>query len=582
MRKTVVLLGGSNSAMVHGLQKGLREGICGKELEFYNLALGATTSIQNFYEIKRDRNKKILENAELIISESNINEIIQNNDAQEKLLLNIIYRNLFWFYSELYFLNKKILILLFPYQQGNYKTINNLHKKFAEKYGFNFIDMQIYYEKKFLQDFGKRVDEVHQQGTIMKELGKNIIKNIQSYQLPRKLNIINDNPKFSICTPKDMKLINGNLEQVQKENSMYNELTYIVKENTKLKFPSFYNNFNLIAVHTWNHCVNILDNFLTNYSNLNFYSRDISLNKQSNFYNLVLEFHNQIIIADDIIVTCDSDKICKIKEYHHLTLSWLPDSNKAKYCNIISFFLASHEGNYHTEEIDFEALANENIEIPKEYNFNHLIPPVELYKEIIDEYCFAMDPRKLAPLQNQIKEKDNIISTLNQEKTTLQNELNSFPVKKQNLEIKNLEQDLKNKELQSFILKKELGNKFVKNININYIDKNSAKSRIQNHLSYKLGQALITNSKSILGYIRMPFVLSYIKDKHRFEQKAYKEKIKENPNLALPPLETYPDYNEALKEKECFTYKLGEEFIKANKNWYGGGISNLYSKMCLG
>ncbi|ENQ0352940.1 sugar transferase, partial [Campylobacter jejuni] len=41
--------------------------------------------------------------------------------------------------------------------------------------------------------------------------------------------------------------------------------------------------------------------------------------------------------------------------------------------------------------------------------------------------------------------------------------------------------------------------------------------------------------------------------------------------LALPPLETYPDYNEALKEKECFTYKLGEALIQASKNWYGGG-----------
>lgn len=131
-----------------------------------------------------------------------------------------------------------------------------------------------------------------------------------------------------------------------------------------------------------------------------------------------------------------------------------------------------------------------------------------------------------------------------------------------------------------FYISLQLGNKFVKNININYIDKNSAKSRIQNHLSYKLGQALITNSKSILGYIRMPFVLSYIKDKYRFEQKAYKKKIKENPNLALPPLETCPDYNEALKEKECFTYKLGEEFIKASKNWYGGGVYQIYPQRC--
>ncbi|MCI7766324.1 MAG: hypothetical protein MSH45_07885, partial [Helicobacter sp.] len=39
----------------------------------------------------------------------------------------------------------------------------------------------------------------------------------------------------------------------------------------------------------------------------------------------------------------------------------------------------------------------------------------------------------------------------------------------------------------------------------------TAKDRIHNHLSYKLGQAMIENSKSLLGYIRMPFVLSYIK-----------------------------------------------------------------------
>ena len=54
----------------------------------------------------------------------------------------------------------------------------------------------------------------------------------------------------------------------------------------------------------------------------------------------------------------------------------------------------------------------------------------------------------------------------------------------------------------------------------------TAKSRIQNHLAYKLGQAMIVNSKSFLGYIRMPFVLSYIYDKHKQEQKIYQEKRK--------------------------------------------------------
>ncbi|MFH5261684.1 hypothetical protein ACISIK_09255, partial [Campylobacter coli] len=72
-----------------------------------------------------------------------------------------------------------------------------------------------------------------------------------------------------------------------------------------------------------------------------------------------------------------------------------------------------------------------------------------------------------------------------------------------------------------------------------------------------------------------PFVLSYIKDKHKQEQKNYQEKIKKDPSLKLPPLENYPDYKEALKEKECLTYKLGEALIRANNNWYGGGYIKL-------
>lgn len=94
----------------------------------------------------------------------------------------------------------------------------------------------------------------------------------------------------------------------------------------------------------------------------------------------------------------------------------------------------------------------------------------------------------------------------------------------------------------------------------------TAKSRIKNQLTYKLGQAMIANSKSIWGYIRMPYVLSYIKDIHKKEQIAYNEKIKANPNLKLPPLESYPDYNEAIKIKEHLSYKLGEALINADKS----------------
>ncbi|ENU8450400.1 hypothetical protein ACE25P_000933 [Campylobacter coli] len=103
----------------------------------------------------------------------------------------------------------------------------------------------------------------------------------------------------------------------------------------------------------------------------------------------------------------------------------------------------------------------------------------------------------------------------------------------------------------------------------------TAKIRIQNQLSYKLGQAMIVNSKSFLGYLIMPMALLSIMISHKQEQKIYQEKIKKDPSLKLPPLESYPDYKEALKEKECLTYKLGEALIKASNNWYGGGYIKL-------
>ncbi|MFG5086315.1 hypothetical protein O8I31_00615 [Campylobacter lari] len=103
----------------------------------------------------------------------------------------------------------------------------------------------------------------------------------------------------------------------------------------------------------------------------------------------------------------------------------------------------------------------------------------------------------------------------------------------------------------------------------------TAKTRIQNQLSYKLGQTMIVNSKSFLGYLIMPMALLSIMILHKQEQKIYQEKTKKDSSLKLPPLESYPDYKEALKEKECLTYKLGQAFIQANKTWYGGGYIKL-------
>ncbi|EAI4099531.1 sugar transferase [Campylobacter jejuni] len=248
--------------------------------------------------------------------------------------------------------------------------------------------------------------------------------------------------------------------------------------------------------------------------------------------NSVQEIRDNSFIIDDMSYVSMNVDNFSCNEKFGAAQSYINGSKRLDYCDIVNFILVKY--NYIID--DNRKFFNSKITaIPKEYNFNHLIPPIENFKEVIDEYCAAMDPIKLRPLQNQI--------------TILNQKLAS--------------EDLK---FQAPIIQFQ---NIIKSLS------NSAKSRIHNQLSYKLGQAMIVNSKSILGYIRMPFVLLYIYDKHKQEQKIYQEKIKKDPSLKLPPLETYPDYKEALKEKECFTYKLGQALIQANKTWYGGGYIKL-------
>ena len=76
----------------------------------------------------------------------------------------------------------------------------------------------------------------------------------------------------------------------------------------------------------------------------------------------------------------------------------------------------------------------------------------------------------------------------------------------------------------------------------------------------------------------MPFKLNHIKKEYNNEQKAYEKIIKKHPNLKLPPLETYPDYNEAIKIKEHLSYKLGEALIDADKSKLKLGYLTLWFK----
>ncbi|HFU2596668.1 TPA: hypothetical protein ACH5K9_000629 [Campylobacter jejuni] len=107
----------------------------------------------------------------------------------------------------------------------------------------------------------------------------------------------------------------------------------------------------------------------------------------------------------------------------------------------------------------------------------------------------------IADKDNSVQIKEKTITSLHSQLDNLQNKNKHFQKLNTNLTSEIKQNKLELQQIQSqIVFQTKYG---------------TAKTRIQNQLSYKLGQAMIANSKSILGYIRMPFVLSYIKDKHK-------------------------------------------------------------------
>lgn len=376
--KNVVLLGGSNSLLKEGLERGLK----GRNINLTNLSLGGTGSLQAIYEIKRDRNKNIIQNADLIIIDKSLNDTGNHTIKNEFLSINIIARNVKWLFEELSLLNKKILVLILPRfdcSKEQSRNIANIHIFYANKYKFNVIDVLKYYETNKLSIFGGG-DAAHPMQMMMRMLGRNIIKHINNFHSSHN-NIKATNPKFKICSPSNMQISQGKFDVLNLKNSRFNEVIYQLKGDTKLCFPPEYKNYLLIGIHTW-HNVSPDKNFrlfgakmvIKNKTNM-----IVHINYAMNALHIVQ--NQDFYIDDDTNITLKNSLIPPPTEY-----SWAPfidnkDYQGLDFLNIVDFLLAEYNEKY---EIDTTTLANTKIN--DKYNFECYIPPILFYKKVIEKY----------------------------------------------------------------------------------------------------------------------------------------------------------------------------------------------------
>jgi myosin heavy subunit len=89
-----------------------------------------------------------------------------------------------------------------------------------------------------------------------------------------------------------------------------------------------------------------------------------------------------------------------------------------------------------------------------------------------------------------------------------------------------------------------------------------AANRVKNQLSYRLGAAMIENSKSTIGILKTPFTLRGEVKKFRLERSKQK-------GQKLPSIDKYSDAHEAEKIKRHLSYMLGQAMVKNKKTPLG-------------
>lgn len=239
----LLLLGGSNSVMSYGFSHGLLS------VDDRNASLGATSSVQNIYELYKYR-----DSSDIIISESNINDIynIHNSRYSKETVLDNI-RNL---YFELKMTKKPIVIVIMPlfrYHEIDpdptvVSEVNELHISLADLYGFYLVDCARKFESSIagfeVRDIRSiQVNSLHGSRSYMYSFGCNLRRVIESdiYRI--------SNAKIELKTQHSAyKRIEFTPDSnVVRCNSMFTRSCLAIENNHIVEFVGY----KLVGIETW-------------------------------------------------------------------------------------------------------------------------------------------------------------------------------------------------------------------------------------------------------------------------------------------------------------------------------------------
>lgn len=217
-----------------------------------NIAMGASSVVQNASELSKSRAAII--NSDLVITESNVND--SHNVNVLNLPINYMLERISEFYSELYKLNKRCVVLILPVKHLEGKTesldvirmINQAHRANAIKHQFYIVDLAMYFSKLSQEVIDMLMpDPRHVNNSYMYNLGINVINYITSLKLST-TNDVNSNITESRYSFLDASLF-GKVEK--KHNSMFEVELLELMEGDTYKFKKSVYGYYIIGIATW-------------------------------------------------------------------------------------------------------------------------------------------------------------------------------------------------------------------------------------------------------------------------------------------------------------------------------------------
>ncbi|EID8611006.1 hypothetical protein LCI50_001850, partial [Campylobacter jejuni] len=234
----VVIIGSSHSQS-RGIPAGFRE----EGWDVSSLSIGGSSTAFVLLRICDVQNKKLLEEADLIICESNSGDFRLDTD--------IACQDIYDTYRYLYSFKKKVVICLWSHREDIVKNqiIDSMHTKLSGFYGFNLVDLsKLRRQTIYFLTF----DGIHMFMSILKEFGRNIAKNFHTLKYPKEINNLKECKKFEVCQVSEMLGVNPSIHKYIDRFIGIKSTLLKLTEDCELKFSKKYYGYKIHSVFSDN------------------------------------------------------------------------------------------------------------------------------------------------------------------------------------------------------------------------------------------------------------------------------------------------------------------------------------------